>query len=112
MRKTALWLLPLLLLAGAAFAVGFTLKGTPKTFTDCSSGGSSAQTVLAGTQFVRTGPSEGVWYCTALSAATCASGGEFLPPNFAGHINFRSDQVSVACRSALSTGDLYASPVD
>jgi len=107
-----LLLLAVVLAAGVAMAVGFTLTATTDTtFTDCSSGGSSAQTLSAsGSYWVRTSSAEGLFMCMAASSSTCASNGTFLPPGSSVLINFSSSQLSISCRSASSTGDLYLAP--
>lgn len=92
------------LLAGAAWPAGngVTLKtGVRFEFTDCASGGSSAQTVTAGKYLLRV-TTEDVFMCFA---ATCASNGEKLPAGLVMLLQVETS-TSVSCRSAASTGDL------
>lgn len=99
--------LPLfLLLAFGAFADGVNLNpAVQKTFTDCSSSGSTAQTVAGGVYLV-SAVTETVWVCFADSASTCASGGTILPAGSLLLISIGNAGQSVSCRSAASTGDL------
>lgn len=76
-----------------------------KNFTDCSSGGSVAQT-LTGGSYVMTVHDEAVWLCLADSASTCASGGSKFPAGFGMVIRINNGGQSVSCRSAASGGDL------
>lgn len=69
-------------------------------FADCAAGGSSSQTVLAGSYLFRV-RDEPVFLCWA---ATCASGGEWFNSGFAMILDFNADTV-LSCRSAASTGD-------
>ncbi len=102
MRK--LWLLVLLFAFGAS-ADGIALTSTLVTFTDCSSSGSSAQTVPAGT-YLLTVTDEAVWLCQADSASTCATLGTKLPSGTVMLYTVGRGGASVSCRSTGSTGDL------
>jgi hypothetical protein len=100
MKRTAALLA--VLAATVALAAGLTLQtGTRFEFTDCSSGGSAAQTVTRGEYLLRVTDAD-VWVCYA---ATCATGGEKLPSGFSALFSFGGSQ-SVSCRSSASTGDL------
>lgn len=107
MRKLAI--LAALVLGTTAAAVGFTVSGTDKTFTDCSSSGSAAQALTAGTYWARTTSTENVYLCLAASGSTCASGGYLFPPLTSVLIEISTDQLSASCRSAASTGDITLS---
>jgi len=92
----------LLLASVALAAAGVSL--TPSTrfeFTDCASGGSSAQTVTAGTYLLRV-TDENTFICYA---ATCAAGGEKFPMGTVMLLAFGGSQ-SVSCRSSASSGDV------
>jgi hypothetical protein len=102
MRK--LWPL-LLLIAGAAPAQVALDQATTKTFTDCSSSGSVAQTLTEGT-YLMTITTEDVWLCQAASASTCGSGGTKFGAPFAMLFAVPRGGLSISCRSGSSTGDL------
>lgn len=105
MRK--LWLpLIALLVAGAAVAQVALYPGFGKDFDNCEVGGSAAQTVSPGFNYVMRVFTEDTWICFAASGSTCASGGERFTPGFAMRIHITSDMKSVSCRSAASTGDV------
>lgn len=78
--------------------------GTRVEFTDCSSGGSSAQTFSEGTYLFRV-TGDDVFLCFAASAATCAANGEKFPQGTVMLLTIPRDKRSVACRSSTSTGD-------
>lgn len=99
MRKLGLLTL---FLAGLAFAAGagITLRPTVRfEFTNCSSSGSSAQTLTAG-PYVFRATDEDVWFCFA---TTCSSGGERWPLGTV--IKLEMPAGDVSCRSTNSTGD-------
>lgn len=100
-----------LLTAAVAVAGGFTIIGSPVNFTDCSSGGSTAQALTTGPNLMRANTTEPVWVCLSSDAGACAAGGDFYPPGFAGIINLGSNQSTASCRSAASTGDIVFTPV-
>lgn len=94
-----------LFLSLAAAADGINLNpAVIKTFTDCSSSGSSAQTVVGGT-YLLTIADENVWLCFTDSGSTCASGGVKLPSGTVMKISIANAGQSVSCRSTSSTGD-------
>jgi hypothetical protein len=95
----------LALLATAAAAQIALDQTTTKTFTDCSSGGSAAQTLTAGT-YLMTVTTEDVWLCQAASASTCASNGTKFGAPFAMLYEVPRGGLSISCRSSGSTGDL------
>lgn len=110
MRKPFLVVLLSLVVAGTALAAAITINTTaPKTFTDCASGGSAAQTIPAGSTLMRT-TTETVWLCFANSASTCVTGGQAFPAGTVILIDIASNQTSVSCRSVSSTGDAYFDP--
>lgn len=95
-----------LLAAGVASAGPVVLDSSvQKTFTNCDSGGSSAQTIAAGSYLV-TVHDEAVWLCLADSSATCASGGTKLPAGTVMLMSIGAGGKSAACRSSGSTGDV------
>lgn len=105
MRKLAF--VAVALFAVAAWAGIALSQATIKTFTNCASGGSSAQT-LTGGDYLLTVADEGAWICITDSASTCASGGTWLPSGTLMTItvgNFLNSR-SVSCRSSGSTGDV------
>lgn len=112
MRKPLLALLLLPLLTLGAVAAAFTFTGSPTNFTDCSASGSSATTLVANRTYFVTVTTETVWLCLASAAATCGSGGMMIPTNTAFRLTLKADQVSVACRSTSSAGDLQLTPID
>lgn len=105
--KPRLWLvLVAALIASSATAAGITLMvSTRFEFSPClatglsADGGSSAQTVTAGSYFFRA-TKEDVWVCYTSS---CADGGEVFPNGMAMQLLVAGDQV-MSCRSASSTG--------
>lgn len=103
MRKTFLLLLALVSLVASADGV---LLDTSKRFefTDCSSGGSSAQTITEGTYLLRI-TDESTWLCFAASSSTCATLGEKFPSGTVMKITIPRSGLSVSCRSAASGGD-------
>lgn len=93
------------LLANATFAAGLPINTAIRfEFTDCSSGGSVAQTLTAGDYWYRVTDAD-TFICLANSASTCASGGEKWPVGTVVLITIGPDQRSVSCRSSTSTGD-------
>ncbi len=88
---------------GAAHAAGVTVNTTVRfEFTDCASGGSSAQTVTAGSYLFRVTDAD-TFVCWA---ATCASGGEKVPQGTVLLLVVPLNQ-SFSCRSASgSSGDV------
>lgn len=105
MRKLGLGLVLALVAAGAAFAQIQLNPAVIKTFTDCSSGGSVAQSIDQGT-YLMTVTTEDVWLCQAESASTCASGGTKFGAPFAMLFEVPRGGLSISCRSTSSTGDL------
>ena len=103
MRKFGL----LLLLVGSfAFAGAISFDtSVRKEFTDCSSNGSSAQTLSSGSVYVFRVTDEDTFVCFAASASTCASGGEKFPMGTVMLVTITGDTKSVSCRSPGSTGD-------
>lgn len=82
-------------------------------FADCSSGGSSAQTLTLAGQgnfLVTVSSAADVYLCFAGSASTCGSGGVLFPPGTVAVITVNADQKSVSCRSSTSTGDVHFTP--
>lgn len=104
MRKLGL-VLALLAIGGVASAQIALDQTTTKTFTDCSSSGSVAQTLTAGT-YLMTITTEDVWVCQAASASTCASAGTKFGAPFAMLFEVPRGGLSISCRSSSSTGDL------
>jgi hypothetical protein len=102
MRKLGLLLA---LLAGVASAQIALDQTTTKTFTDCASGGSAAQTLTEGT-YLMTVTDENVWMCQAASASTCATVGTKFGAPFAMLYAVPRGGLSISCRSAGATGDL------
>lgn len=101
MRKLALLLL-LLVFSVPASAAPITLTtGVRFEFSDCASGGSSAQTVQAGSYVFRLSSDADVYVCFA---ATCATGGELFPAGAMMHLKVPAS-TSVSCRSG-GTGDV------
>lgn len=99
MRRLAL--LASLLVAGAAVAGGVLLNTSIRfEFTDCSSGGSAAQTVTVGEYLMRVTDAD-TFVCFA---STCAAGGEKFPAGTVMVISV-NDTMSMSCRSSASTGD-------
>ena len=104
MRKLAALLS---LLASVPSFAGIALSTETYTFTNCSSSGSTAQTVNSA-EYVVSIADEGVFICIANSASTCASGGTFFNPGVTVVLTIGAYGTrSVSCRSAASTGDLY-----
>lgn len=100
-----LGLVALALLPLAAIAGGIALDTSRRfEFTDCSSGGSAAQTVTGGQYLLRVTDAD-TFLCFAESAATCASGGEKFPSGTVVLLSVPGTSKSVACRSSSSTGD-------
>lgn len=98
-------LVGVLLLAAAAIAGGIALDTSRRfEFTDCSSGGSAAQTVTGGQYLLRVTDAD-VSLCIAESGATCATGGEKFPVGTVVLLTVPGASKSVACRSSSSTGD-------
>jgi hypothetical protein len=98
----------LLLLPLLAFTAGAQImldQTSIVTFTDCASGGSAAQALARGT-YLMTVTGEDTWLCLAESGATCASGGTKYGAPFAMLIAINGSQLSAACRSSSSTGDI------
>lgn len=71
------------------------------TFSNCASGGSASQTVTAG-RYLLVVADEGAYVC---KAATCATGGRYVPSNVPILIKFGKDQ-TVSCRSSGSSADV------
>lgn len=98
----------LLLLAVSALAMAGPVRlvvGTRFEFTNCASGGSSAQTITEGTYLFRVTDAD-VWLCLAASSATCASGGDVFPVGTVIRMAIPRGGQSAACRSTASNGDL------
>jgi Flp pilus assembly pilin Flp len=104
----------LALVAGVAIAAAPITLDTSvrKEFTDCSSGGSSAQTLTANVQYLVRVVGEDTFVCFGSSGTTCASGGEKFGAPFAALMFITGDMKSVACRSANSTGDVIFTKAD
>jgi hypothetical protein len=102
MRKLALGLALVACAASAQIALDQTVT---KTFTDCASGGSAAQTLTRGT-YLMTVTTEDVWLCVADSGSTCASNGTKFGAPFAMLFEVGAGGTSASCRSTNSTGDL------
>ena len=103
MRRFAL--VAAFLLATAAVAGGIALNTSRRfEFTDCSSGGSTAQTVT-GDQYLLRVTDADVSLCIAESGATCATGGEKFPAGTVVLLTVPGASKSIACRSSSSTGD-------
>lgn len=103
MRKLAALLA---LVACAALAGGINLdQSKTYTFTDCSSGGSSAQTIPEGT-YLLTVTDESTWLCLADTASTCATLGTKYGSPFGMLLTVGRGGKSASCRSTGSTGDL------
>lgn len=103
MRKLGLTLvlLPLLALAG-----GLPLDTTVRTeFTDCASGGSSAQALVRDAQYLMRITDADTFVCFAATGSTCATGGEKFPSGTVVLLTITGSQVSASCRSSASTGD-------
>lgn len=94
-----------LLVASAALAQIQLDPSVQKTFTDCASGGSAAQTIAGGTYFVTVTDSD-VFLCMADSASTCAANGTKIPSGTAFMISIGNAGQSASCRSAASLGDI------
>lgn len=104
MRKLAL--VAFVLFAAAVSAAGLSLStGVRTEFTDCASGGSSAQVLVRDTNYLLRVTDADVWICMAASGSTCATGGERFPAGTVILLNITGDQVSASCRSSASTGD-------
>ncbi len=102
MRKA--WLLALLLPA-VVLAAPLTFKPDVQvSLSNCAANGSTTATLQKGTWLLTTTTTTGeeLWFCYA---ATCASGGVYLPPGAMLHVNV-DVATSVSCRSAGATGDL------
>lgn len=108
MKRLGLALFAVSVVCGAAFAQALSIElGDPDvSLSNCSASGSSASAVTAGLYKFTTSSDEGVFLCVASSSATCATGGDYYPPNAIVIRRFRS-AVSVACRSTGATGDAY-----
>lgn len=108
MKRLGLALVAASVVSAVAFAQALSIEnGDPDvSLSNCSSSGSSASAVTAGVYKFTTSSDEGVFLCVAKSSATCASGGDYYPPNTILVRRFR-ESASVACRSASSTGDAY-----
>lgn len=78
---------------------------TQVTFTDCSSSGSTAQTLAAG-DYLMTVHDEAVWLCLADSNSTCSSGGVKFAAGYGMKITIGAGGKSASCRSSGSTGDI------
>lgn len=100
--RTGLALLALAAFGGAGVPID---TGTRFVFTDCSSGGSAAQTMTAGGDFLFRVTDADVFLCFAASASTCAADGEKFPLGTVMILTIPRDKPSVSCRSAASTGD-------
>lgn len=102
MRKPFVLLLALFGGAALAAGAGVTLiTGTRFEFTNCSSGGSAAQTVTAGKYLFRVlGEDTAVCY-----DSTCAANGEWFPAGTVLLLTIQNSQ-SISCRSSGSTGDV------
>lgn len=101
MKRLLLIVFALAALAAPAQTGTITVyTGTRFEFTDCSSGGSSAQSVTRGSYLFRV-TTEDVWICFA---ATCAAGGEKYGAGTT-FVQWFDATTSVSCRSAGSTGD-------
>lgn len=106
----------LVLFAAVALATGASAAGVALNpsvryeFTDCASGGSAAQTVVAGTYLLRITDAD-TTVCIADSAATCASGGDKFPSGTVMLLTVGGTSKSLACRSSASTGDLILTQV-
>lgn len=74
------------------------------TFTDCASGGSSAQTIPEG-NYVLTVTDADTFLCVADSASTCATLGTKWPVGTIVKLSVGRSGKSMSCRSAASTGD-------
>src|SRR5262245_7016272 len=96
----------LALLAALTLAGPITLDpSVRKEFSNCSSGGSAAQTLTADRRYLMRITDEDVYLCFASSGSTCSSGGERFPMNTVVLMYITSDLKSVSCRSTNSTGD-------
>lgn len=95
-----------LLVASVAVAQVALYPGFGKDFTNCESGGSAAQTLSPGFNYVMRVLDESTYVCFASSGSTCASGGERFSANFAMRIHITSDHKSISCRSSGGTGDV------
>ncbi|MFT3708045.1 MAG: hypothetical protein QM817_10350 [Archangium sp.] len=110
MRKveTALLLWPLLVLLALVPVVakaGIPLNAAIRTeFTDCASGGSTAQALVRGDYLLRITDSD-TFLCFAAAGSTCVSGGEKFPAGTVMVITVTGDMLSASCRSSGSTGD-------
>lgn len=90
----------------AAIAAGININPAINfDFTDCASGGSSAQTLSPRTYLMRV-TTEDVWICLAESGSTCVSGGLKFPAGTVMMFSVTTNISSVSCRSAASTGDI------
>ncbi|MDP1824900.1 MAG: hypothetical protein Q8L48_16710 [Archangium sp.] len=107
MRQTLhLLLAAVLVFASPALAQdGLVLTSTLYTFTDCASGGSSAQTVPEG-NYVLTVTDADTFLCQADSASTCATLGTKWPVGTIVKYSVGRGGLSLSCRSSTSTGDL------
>lgn len=107
MRKLLLLLVLAPLAAGAAG--GISLNTAKRfEFTDCASGGSSAQTLTEGQYLFRVTDKD-VFICFA---ATCASTGEKFPNGTVMMFSIPRGGQSVSCRSSDSTGDAIFTSAD
>jgi hypothetical protein len=103
MRKLAL---VAFLFAAAALARGLALDTTRRTeFTDCASGGSTAQALVRDTEYLLRVTDADTFICLAATGSTCATGGERFPAGTVVLLSITGDQVSASCRSSSSTGD-------
>lgn len=90
-----------------ALAGGLPLDTSVRTeFTDCASGGSSAQALVKDRQYLMRVTDADTFVCFAESASTCASGGEKFPVGTVVLLTITGAQVSASCRSSTSTGDV------
>lgn len=111
MRNVWPALLVALLVPLSAALAGLTLNPSLRTeFSNCAAAGSASSTVTANVQYMaRVSSDSDVSLCYA---GTCAAGGELFPAGSMFTINFRSDQTTLSCRSAASTGDIIFTRAD
>lgn len=115
MHKIALVMaLVIAVLAPLAFAAGgLTLDTSVRfEFTDCSSSGSSSQSVIGQTTYLMRVTGEDVFVCPT---STCSTGGEKYPQGTVVAITVPgatpTSTTAYSCRSAASTGDVIFTKV-
>jgi hypothetical protein len=93
----------------AAAAGGVLLNGAAVTISNCAAGGSGAQSLTEGV-YLLTVTTDITFLCSAASGATCASGGTMFPAPWGMLYAVPRGGLSVACRSASSSGNISFTP--